>query len=96
VSDAVKKLPFDHLPGAQRCDFSDTTIRMAMHELGPAHVYTLCVSPRELLHASNHVRQWTNAPLAHQINVAPDPALESIRFGWYLHANGRSLGSTGA
>lgn len=73
------------------CDCCEETLRVAIHRLGASRLYTLAVNPRELSSAWNKVRLLTNAALALQINVIEDPDLDP--FGWYLSANGRSIGS---
>lgn len=93
MSAEPKPLPFEILPGVF-CDYCPVALRVAMNVLGPSHLYSLSVHPREFLSASNRIREWTNAPLAYQINVHADPDLEG--FAWYLSANGRDAGSRGA
>lgn len=83
---------FEQLPGVF-CECSETPIRIALHELGPSHLYTLHVPPREFLHWCKEVRRLTNAPFAYQINIVDDPDLGSS--DWYVSANGRALGSRG-
>lgn len=84
---------FEAINSGVPCDFSEISLRMALQEFDPARLYTLSVSPREFMSACNYVRQWTNAPLALQINVVEDPALDP--FAWYVTSNGRSIGSRG-
>lgn len=76
------------------CDCSETALRWALQRLGPSCFYVLSVYPDRFLETSNYVRLWTNAPLALQINVEEDAALDPG--GWYVSANGRSIGSIGA
>lgn len=73
------------------CDFSEVALRWALQKLGPARLYALSVHPDHFLETSNHVRLWTNAPLALQINVEEDAHLDPG--AWYVSANGRSIGS---
>lgn len=76
-----------------RCDADSSTIREAMRTLGPSFTYTLHVASKVILEFQAYVRDWTNAELAHQINVVEDPLNEI--FEWYVSANGRKVGSKG-
>lgn len=68
--------------GAVPMQFCASTLRVAMHRLGPAFAYDVYVQPADFLYTAHEVRAWTAAEFAIQINVHADENL--VGGAWYV------------